>query len=582
LSERDARIAGLNQAVAERDQAVQALTAQAVERNQAVAESNRQIARLNQAVKNKDVRINNLNHAVAERDEQIEMFNQTVYDKDVHINNLNHAITERDEQIRSLNASFNECETRIALLGNDLQKILQSRSWKMTRPLRFAGRFIRGDWEAVRTSIRGRRNAKVGSSINEEEKSGARDSAANPELNFQLDTASASIESVQSDHKQLLLVSYYCPTRAHAGGLRILDIYSLIKAFYPKITIDLYTYKRPEIDWSYSDVEQIFDHVFYSASEDLSLDELMKIHGKPSRYDVIDLQFHRAAYNMKEWRKTGDKILFTPMESLLRSYLINMRQMFRRGAKPSLRKTIGGSKSAIEEIIFASKADEVVCVSRKDASILRKLCPSGSINFMETGVSHLEFTSAFSHREDELKPELKECIILYIAYFGSETNIKALKWYLDQAHFLVKKAVSEYRLKVVGRGDLSIFKDYQSDSIELIGEVPNLTPYIQEAKVGIAPALGGAGFRGKINQYSIYGVPSVVSSISAKGLIYENGVNICIADQPKKFAEMCIQLLTDNDFNKNMGNLARKLAFSKYTWESKMDTIKKIYALEDT
>ncbi|WP_231472331.1 glycosyltransferase [Pseudoxanthomonas suwonensis] len=39
-------------------------------------------------------------------------------------------------------------------MGDVLQTILSSRSWRMTRPLRVAGRMLRGDWEAVRESLR--------------------------------------------------------------------------------------------------------------------------------------------------------------------------------------------------------------------------------------------------------------------------------------------------------------------------------------------------------------------------------------------------------------------------------------------
>lgn len=378
---------------------------------------------------------------------------------------------------------------------------------------------------------------------------------------------------------RILLVSYYCPSRTHAGGLRILDIYSLIKASFPDVKIDLFTHKRPEIDWSYSDVEQIFDHVYFSPIEDLSPNGFSNLCGDSGRYDVIDLQFHQSAYHLNQWRAIGGKILFTPMESLVKNLEIDVCTIFKRNATSSLRKIIVGFKSAVEEIVFASKADEVVCVSKTDASLLRMICRSKKINFLETAISNIEFADAINNHSDELKPESKEHTILYVAYFGSETNVIALKWYLENIHSLIIKSVPEYKLQIVGRGDLSTFNDYQSDSIIFVGEVPHLAPYIETAKVGIAPAVGGSGFRGKINQYAIFGVPSVVSSISAKGLDYEDGVNIYITDEPDVFAERCIRLLKDNELNKKIGQKARQKAISQYSWESKIDAIRKIYAL---
>ena len=115
-----------------------------------------------------------------------------------------------------------------------------------------------------------------------------------------------------------------------------------------------------------------------------------------------------------------------------------------------------------------------------------------------------------------------------------------------------------------------------------VGEVRSLKPYILEAKVAIAPALGGSGFRGKINQYSIFGVPCVASPIAANSLAYQDGHDISIADEPGLFAERCIELLKDNSLNESMGKRARETCFEEYTWESKRKIISDIYGLEDS
>ena len=87
---------------------------------------------------------------------QLEGLNQTLTEYDEQIASLNQAITERDGQIRELKNVARAQDEQIAELG----RILSSRSWKVTRPFRFAGRILRGDWAAVRASIHSRRNAK--------------------------------------------------------------------------------------------------------------------------------------------------------------------------------------------------------------------------------------------------------------------------------------------------------------------------------------------------------------------------------------------------------------------------------------
>ena len=75
-------------------------------------------------------------------------------------------------------------------------------------------------------------------------------------------------------------------------------------------------------------------------------------------------------------------------------------------------------------------------------------------------------------------------------------------------------------------------------------------------------------------------MPVVASTIAAKGLAYQDGLDIFITNQPRLFADRCIRLLQENELNQAMGQKAREKAFARYTWESRIDVIKKIYHLE--
>jgi glycosyltransferase involved in cell wall biosynthesis len=375
-------------------------------------------------------------------------------------------------------------------------------------------------------------------------------------------------------------VSHYCPTRAHAGGLRILDIYALIRERCPSVQLDLLTYHRPAIDWSLDEIYQIFHNVYLSPVEDLMPTTLATLRGTPLEYDVVDLQFHQSGHHIDEFKLISGKIIFTPMESAAKVLFLALRTNFQMSSFLPLRKFAASIRAAAEEIVFTQKADEVVCVSRADAAFLRTLTSSRRIHGIDTGVSQLEFKEALSPHYETTRAANKPVSVLYVAYFGSETNVVALQWYLEYVHPLVKARVPGYMFTVVGRGDLSPFSKYCDKSIEFVGEVPAIAPHIKVARVGIAPALGGSGFRGKVNQYSVLGCPCVVSPIAFKGLSYQNGVNIFIAETPEIFADRCIRLLTDLELNDRMAKAARQFCIDRYSWSSKWAAIRKIYKLE--
>jgi SAM-dependent methyltransferase/glycosyltransferase involved in cell wall biosynthesis len=474
------------------------------------------------------------------------------------------------EKTLELKVAFEGFEAERKLIGEEcareISKLHKSTSWRLTAPLRVIGRalrrfrnsshenFVRPYVEVVSTS-----------------------------QTVKLVSDQQNLEPIQAETKRvkILLVSYYCPSRAHAGGLRILDIYSLIKARSPNTQIDLFTHHRPEIDWKIDDAMQIFDNVFLAPTEDLAPSVLIGLRKQCVRYDVIDLQFHNVGKYIDAFRALGEKILYTPMESLAKSVFLNVRTALSKAGKFSLVRAAGSIRAGIEEIAFVQKADQVVCVSRTDAAFLRTIAGNSKVIGLDTGVSTLEFSEAFQAGFVPQRAELRPCRILYLAYLGSETNVLALFWYLDHVHPIIKARVPGYTFSVVGRGDLTPFRKYRDTSVDFVGEVPTIAPAIKDARVAIAPALSGSGFRGKVNQYAILGCPSVISPISHRGLRYRDEESVFVAETPELFAERCIQLLTDFTLNDQMGLAARELCIQQYSWASKWPVIRECYGLLD-
>lgn len=561
--DRDSRTAAVVQLQA-------ALEILARERHEQVAQFSRTVESLVIDRESRNAAVKQLQDALEslarERDEQAVQFDRAIAERDEKALQLNRTIAERDEQALRFTRTIAERDGQVGNLRSDLSALYGSTSWRLTSPLRtLAGGIKKG----IRYVSRRNRHPS-------------------PPAYLSLDGEYAGTVKppVVTTHERgdgrfrILLVSHYYPSRAHAGGLRILDIYALIRQHCPNVQLDLLTHHRPNIDWSLDDAQRIFDNVFLSPTEHLTPDGLAALRGSPLSYAVIDLQFHQTGYQIDAFRQIGGKIIFTPMESLAKVLFIDMRTKFLMKNGLQLFKAATPLRLAAEEIGFALKVDDVVCVSRADAAFLRAVTSSRRIHGVDTGVSQFEFAEALAPGFTSIKAADRPCRVLYVAYFGSETNVVALLWYLEHVHPLIKAEVPGYMLTVVGRGDMSPFAKYHDKSIEFVGEVPALAPYIQQARVGIAPALGGSGLRGKINQYAVMGVPCVVSPIAFRGLSYQEGTSIFIAETPEIFADRCIRLLTDLDLNDRMGQAARTHCLEHYSWQSRWQSIRKIYQLE--
>ena len=377
----------------------------------------------------------------------------------------------------------------------------------------------------------------------------------------------------------ILLVSRFCPSKAHAGGLRILDIYALIKQRLPHVQIDLYTHHRPEVDGSIAEAHQVFDHVYLAPTPQLHAEGLLLLRGKAQRYDVVYIQFHQHGLSLGQLRGLGRTVLFTPMESKTLSLITSLKTIFAPGRARNLKALVANLYYALQEIWCCYRADKVVCVSTSDAAFLQRITGSKTVHTLETGVSPLEFSEALAPGWVATAPAGKPMRIVYVASFGADVNITALHWYLDFVHPLIKAAVPQYQLDVVGKGDMASFARYTDPSIHFVGAVPSIAPHMVQARLGIAPAIWGAGFRGKVNQYAILGIPSVVSPTALLGLAYQDGVSVFVAATPERFAHRCIELLTNSQLNAQVGAAARGVCLAHYTWDSKWESICGIYNL---
>ena len=162
--QRDEHITGLNANIASLNEERQRLVDSTLERDRHIVHLNQEllmigseINRMMAALSDRDEKITALNHNVIElnaallrsNDETNRTFAATL-ERDAHIVNLNQQLETAQYEINRLFALTQERDLLIGQLSNQLhglslqtQMILQSRSWRMTRPLRFILRLIK-------------------------------------------------------------------------------------------------------------------------------------------------------------------------------------------------------------------------------------------------------------------------------------------------------------------------------------------------------------------------------------------------------------------------------------------------------
>ena len=82
-------------------------------------------------------------------------------------------------------------------------------------------------------------------------------------------------------------------------------------------------------------------------------------------------------------------------------------------------------------------------------------------------------------------------------------------------------------------------------NVKMVGWVPSVEPYLERARICVAPLLHGAGVKGKILESLMAGTPVVTTTLGAEGTALRHGDHLLIADTPQGLADGIAQLLTD-------------------------------------
>jgi glycosyltransferase involved in cell wall biosynthesis len=139
--------------------------------------------------------------------------------------------------------------------------------------------------------------------------------------------------------------------------------------------------------------------------------------------------------------------------------------------------------------------------------------------------------------------------ILFIGSFYHTPNIPA-------AEFLCREILPRIDSKLLERHPVYLVGDGLNDTVRsiaegkrhvnLVGWVPSVEPYLQQARVSILPLLYGAGTKRKLIQALMTGTPTVSTSFGTEGLSVIPGEDLLVADDADGLAAAVSRLLVDD------------------------------------
>jgi glycosyltransferase involved in cell wall biosynthesis len=188
-----------------------------------------------------------------------------------------------------------------------------------------------------------------------------------------------------------------------------------------------------------------------------------------------------------------------------------------------------------QERSLARLSDQIWCVTEYDEQVLKQDAPQADIKIIPTIHELKDRGASFAEREG----------LLFIGSFLHRPNRDAMDYFVKKISPLLSRSLPDVKLYVVGSNMADELRAYASDSVIILGHVPQVDELFQRSRLFIAPLRFGSGMNGKIGQALSYGLPVITTSIGAEGFHLRDGHEAMIADDPEAFTEAIVETYKD-------------------------------------
>ncbi len=325
---------------------------------------------------------------------------------------------------------------------------------------------------------------------------------------------------------QVLVIDHRLPTPDRdAGSLRMLEIVRAIRrrghhvAFLPD---DLMAYAPYRQALQGIGVE-VVHHPYYR-----SVRSFLRQHGE--EFDLVIIsRAEIAARHMGTVRRLapGAKVVFDTVD------LHFLREAREAELKQDRNCAVSAARRKQQELDLARTADLTLVVSQIELNLLRQECPGLDVRMLST-ITPID-KAAIPRFEDRRG-------IVFIGGFEHPPNLDAVLYFAREIFPMVQARIPECVFQVIGSAPTPEILALASPRIQVLGYVPEVRPYFDQARVSVAPVRFGAGVKGKVNQSMSRGVPVVVTQVAAEGMFLVHEQSAMVADDPQSFADAIVRV----------------------------------------
>jgi hypothetical protein len=155
------------------------------------------------------------------------------------------------------------------------------------------------------------------------------------------------------------------------------------------------------------------------------------------------------------------------------------------------------------ELGIYGQADLVITVTKADSDVLRRAGMDRPMRVVPNMHDPVGPTPGLADRDG----------LVFVGNFNHPPNIDAVHWLCDQIMPILVRTHPKTHLTIVGFNPPPAVKARANQGVTVTGWVPQTAPYLDAARVSVAPLRTGAGMKGKVGEALSRGLPDSVVAV---------------------------------------------------------------------
>ncbi|WP_447935407.1 glycosyltransferase [Stenotrophomonas lactitubi] len=194
-------------------------------------------------------------------------------------------------------------------------------------------------------------------------------------------------------------------------------------------------------------------------------------------------------------------------------------------------------RTRASELAVMDQCDITVLVSAAEREQLQADAPQVRVELISNLHEVAGVGAPFAQRHD----------LVFVGGFRHPPNLDAMEWFIGDVFPRIRDALPQMRLQCIGAGapDTLLALAANQPGVVMHGFVEDIVPYMDGARIAIAPLRFGAGVKGKINLSMAHGQPVVGTTCAVEGMHLRAGRDVLVAEDAAGFAEAVVRLYQD-------------------------------------